>query len=218
MSLFTWFKSEAKTPGIGEMIEAGTARVAELKATIASVVTDAADGAEGAQERYRAAKDDLAKVTADLELLVAARAEHTEREARKLQQARAAAHRERVALVKADLDASVKHAERFEHHLAEAMREYDALIASRGAALTRNVRMPDKAGIRLQEVRQLVGNEMYKAGARLNDVCANSAGLPAPEVQDLRWRSDPRQIPPLADRLRAVDTHTLSQLEQATPQ
>lgn len=217
--MFPWFKSAtAKTPDIKVLIEAASARVAELKAAIAVVVVEAADGVEGAQERYRAAKDDLAKVTADLELLVAAKAEHTEREARRAAAARAALHRDRVALVKADLDASVEHAETFQRHLAAAVMAFDELLASRGATLGRGIaRMPEHAELRTQEVRRLVSTELYRLGARLNSVGSNTEGLPDLDPQTLPWRSNPALIPPLVQRLRQADERTLAQLERATP-
>jgi hypothetical protein len=220
MNMFAWLRPAADEikPDLSEMIRQGEARATELRTTMASLAVDAASGgAEGAQQPYRDAAAELATVTADLALLQSAQAEHAAREAVKLRQARAAAHREKVQAVKADLDASHKAAEQFEHHIAEAAKAYDALIAARGAALGHNVRMPDHADVRMVDVRRLVGHEMYRCGARLNDICANSAGLPAPEVQDIRWRSDPRLIQPLAERLRAADAWTLSRLEEATP-
>jgi hypothetical protein len=171
----------------------------------------------GAQERHRAAKDQLAQVTADLELLQAAKAEHEQRQAAKLATQRAAAHAEKVKAVRADLDAGVKAAERLTAALSEVCAAYDDLVASRSAALSRGVQMPLKAAIRLQEVRQLVGNELFRVGSRLNEVNVNDRGLPAPEVQDLRWHSNPALIPPLAERLKQQDTYTLAALEGQMP-
>lgn len=215
MSIFSWFTGGNKTPAVEELIAAAGQRTEQLKADMAKVVVEAAEGAPGAQEKYRQAKADLAQVEADLAMLQQAKVEAAKAEQARQAEQRREAQRAKLVKVKASLAESNRAAQDFQKHAEAMSAAFDRLVAARVEARSDWPMPLVWSYTHLGQIRGVVGAELFRVGARLNSLAQNSGGIPTPGV-DLEMhmhKANPAALPPITERLAAIDQRIIAHLE-----